>query len=287
MSAISSELAPNERGLVALIRNSLSRDEFFAGLFILGCANGLMGRMLYAFNLEGWAGFVTGVDINLIVLFAFYAGVSAVLSEGKHKLRLSDLIVGCACLVLICLPVYPLSWVAVTVLSLYILLFANGAPDRKRGAVILLTLTMPMLWSRLVFQFFANFILEFDAWFAAALLGTSRVGNTLSFGDGSGILVITPACSSFANVSIALLCWVSVTQWAKHRWAPSDLVWCFLACASVIGVNVTRIAVTGMSQANYAMFHNEWSEMVLSTVMVILITGFSLFGARRELFPRV
>ena len=48
MSAISSELAPNERGLVALLRNSLSRDEFFAGLFILGCVNGLVGRSIYS-----------------------------------------------------------------------------------------------------------------------------------------------------------------------------------------------------------------------------------------------
>ena len=115
-----------------------------------------------------------------------------------------------------------------------------------------LTLTMPMLWSRLVFQFFANFLLDFDAWFVASMLGTSRVGNTVGFGDGSGIMVITPACSSFANISMALLCWVSVTQWAKHRWAPSDLVWCFMACASVVAINVTRIAITGLSQANYA-----------------------------------
>ena len=56
MSAISSELAPNERGLVALLRNSLSRDEFFAGLFILGCVNGFMGRMLYTLSLQGLPG---------------------------------------------------------------------------------------------------------------------------------------------------------------------------------------------------------------------------------------
>ena len=52
MSAISRELAPNERGLVALLRSSLSRDEFFAGLFILGCVNGLMGRMMLTFSLD-------------------------------------------------------------------------------------------------------------------------------------------------------------------------------------------------------------------------------------------
>ena len=49
-----------------------------------------------------------------------------------------------------------MSWVAVTGLSLYILLFANDGPERRRGALILLALTVPMLWSRLFFQFFAQ-----------------------------------------------------------------------------------------------------------------------------------
>ena len=286
MSAISRELAPNERGLVALLRSSLSRDQFFAGLFILGCVNGLMGRMMLTFSLDSWAGIIDSADINLIVLFAFYAGISALLSEGKHELRLSDLVVGCACLILICLPVYALSWIAVTALSLYILLFANDAPDRKRGAIILLALTMPMLWSRLLFHYFANFLLDFDALFVASMLGTPRVGNMVGFGDGSGVMVISPACSSFANISGALLCYVSVTQWAKHRWTPIDLLWGFMACASVVAINVTRIAITGLNQANYAFIHNDWGAAVLGIILMICIIGFSVLGARRELFPR-
>jgi hypothetical protein len=41
------------------------------------------------------------------------------------------------------LPIYPISWVAVTGLSLYILLFANGSwtSARTRAAIILLALT--------------------------------------------------------------------------------------------------------------------------------------------------
>ena len=35
------------------------------------------------------------------------------------------------------------------------------------------------------------------------------------------------------------------------------------------------------------LIHNEWGEMVLGTIMIIFIIGFSVFGARRELFPRV
>lgn len=285
-TSTSTEFTPKGRGLVALLGNALSRDEFFAGLFILGCANGLVGRAIYTASLDGWRGAIVGLDMNLIVLFAFFAGVTAMLSEQKHELRWPDLAVAGVFLILVSLPIFPLSWVAVTGLSLYILLFASGASDRTRGAIILLTLTMPMLWSRLVFQFFANFLLDFDAWFVALMLGTPRIGNTVGFGDGAGAMVITPACSSFANVSMALLCWVSVTQWAKHRWSPKDLLWCFAACASVVAINVTRIAVTGLSQAHYQAIHNEWGEMILNTIMMVFIVGFSVLGVRRELFAR-
>ena len=138
-----------------------------------------------------------------------------------------------------------------------------------------------------MFQYFANFLLDLDARFVSSLMGTNRFGNTVGFADGSGTMIITPACNSFSNISMALLCWVTVTQWAKHRWSPTDLVWCFMACVSVVAINVMRIAITGQSQANYELIHNEWGEMVLGTIMTIFIIGFSVLGARRELFPRV
>ena len=132
-------------------------------------------------------------------------------------------------LVLVILPIYALSWVAVTGLSLYILFFANDGSERRRGALILLALAVPMLWSRLLFQFFARPLLELDATMVTWLLGTERIGNLVRFADNSGYMLITPACASWANISYAFLCWVAVTQWANHRWSSIDLLWSFLA----------------------------------------------------------
>jgi hypothetical protein len=64
---------------------------------------------------------------------------------------------------------------------------------RRRGALILLALTVPMLWSRLLFAFFAKFFLLIDATFVAWLLGTAQDGNIVRFADGSGNMVILPA----------------------------------------------------------------------------------------------
>jgi len=280
-------------GPLAAVRTFISRDEFFAGLYILGCANGLVGRAIYTFHLEGLRGAVTGFESNAIVLFALYAGIAAILSESRDELRPTDLAVAVIFLVLVSVPIFPLSWVAVAGLSLYILLFANGgrslfasgdeSSDRQRGALILLALTFPMVWSRLLFQFFANTVLDIDAAMVASLLGTDRVGNLVGFRDGSGYMMVTAACTSFTNLSFVFLCWVSVTQWAKHRWSTIDLLWLFLACASVVAVNVTRIALTGLSHRSYELIHNEWGEMIIGTIILAMTIGFSVFGARREL----
>ena len=129
-------------------------------------------------NCDGWTGLLE-VDISVIVLFACFAGISTLLQEDGDEIRSADLAVGGVFLILVMLPIFALSWLAVTGLSLYILLFANGGSARRRGALILLALTVPMLWSKLMFQFFAGPILEIDASLAAWLLGTDRVGNVL------------------------------------------------------------------------------------------------------------
>jgi exosortase/archaeosortase family protein len=285
-TTINESIAPS-RGLVAVLQRAMPRNELFAGLYILACANGLLGRAIYTFNLEGFYGAVTGFEINVIVLAACFAGVYLMATSSRDQIRTSDLLVALAFLGLVVLPIYAMSWVAVTGLSFYILLFANDCAERRRGALVLLALAVPMLWSRLLFQFFAKPLLELDATVAAWILGTERTGNLVRFADHSGYMVISPACASFGNLTYVFLCWVVVTQWVKHRWRPIDILGLFLGCVAMVALNGTRIALTGLSYRNYELIHNQWSEMVQSALFLCLIIGFSVLGVRRELFARV
>jgi hypothetical protein len=286
VTATTNELTAPRRGLVAALQHSLPRNEFFAGLYILGLVNGLVGRLYSTSNFDDWTGVVQSLDLNVIVLFACFAGVSAFLSDDREQIRSTDLAVAAVFLIFTALPISALSWVAVTGLSLYILLFANGSSARKRGAVILLALTVPMVWSKLLFKIFAKLILDVDALLVASLLGTNRVGNMVGFADGSGHMVVLPACSSLTNMSLAFLCWVSITQWAEHRWSPVDVFWSLLVCMSVIAVNVTRMSLMGLSYRHYEIIHSELGDMVANFIMLCLMIGFSVLGARRELFSR-
>lgn len=261
------------------------RGELFAGLFILGCANGLAGKAIQSVNQLGWVDAALGTfDISVIVLASCFAGISVILRDKVGKIRSADIAIGGVLLLIITLPIGAMGWLAVTTLSLYILLFTEADEARRRGVIILLATTVPMLWSRLFFDFFASFILEIDASFVGWILGTHRSGNMVEFADHSGTLVIFPSCSSLANTSLALLCWVTVSQSVRHRWCPQDIFWCLLACVSVFAVNVTRITLMGLSLSHYDAIHSPLGDIIVNVITLSLAAGISILGVKRDAF---
>jgi len=123
------------RGSVLPVASELCRGEFFAGLFILGCVSGLTLRIIH--NGYGWAdALLNTFGISIVILISCAAGVSLILQDRTVGLRSSELALGAGFVVLVLLPIGSLSWLAVTALSLYILVSTNVASSR-RGAVIL------------------------------------------------------------------------------------------------------------------------------------------------------
>jgi hypothetical protein len=261
--------------------------ELWGALYLLGCANGLGARIISSVRQHGWADAAAGTfDVSVIVVGACVIGISLVLTEQRRPGWL-DVSIALILSILIALPIGAFSWVGVTLLSLYLLATAGPkAEPQRRGAVILLAATVPVLWSRLVFDLFANFILGVDAALVSRILGTQRTGNMVQFADNSGTLVIFSSCSSLANVSLALLCWVTVSQAVQHRRRAQDAFWCLLACCSVIAVNVLRISIMGLSSAHYQVLHSEPAQILLNVIILALVLSISIAGTRRDLFSR-
>ena len=261
----------------------VDRSELFASVYIVACANGLTARIVKSIYSDGWLDAAIGnFDVSIIVWVACFVGVSLVLIERTGEVQKADLVLSAALLPLMALPIGATSWLAVTILSLYILFFGRPADSLRRGAIVLLAVTVPMFWSRLIFNLFAKFILEIDAIFVGWALGTKRTGNLVEFVDHSGSLAILPSCSSFANVSLALLCWVTISQFARHNWRSQDILWCLLACFSVFAVNVLRVSLMGVNGSFYLLLHSPGVEVLLSIVMLGLVVSISLAGIRHD-----
>ncbi len=268
-------------------RNSIDRNELFAGLFFLGCANGIAVRAIATVRDIGWLNAVIGMfDVSAIVLAACASGLWLMKCRAGPSVTPIDLVMGVVALALIALPIGGLSWIAVGGLALYILLFTDADSTMRRGALILLATTVPMFWSRLLFRYFANFILEIDASLVGWLLGTERTGNMVRFANDSGYLVIFPACSSLANMSLAFLCWITVSEFTGHRRTLGDLWYCLLACSSVLAINVGRMSLMGISVGHYEAIHSQIGDAITNAMIMTVALGWSLLGVRHELFSR-
>jgi exosortase/archaeosortase family protein len=270
------------------LRMRLSRAELFASLSIIGCANGLAGKVIKSANLRGWTNAAFGTfDISAIVVISCVCGIGLMLrSKEVDEVRSTDVAVCAVLLLLIALPVAAMAWLAVTGLSLYRLLFTKVDDSARRGAIILLATTVPMLWSRMLFDFLANPILRVDATLVSWVLGTHRTGNMVEFADRSGTLVIFEGCSSLANMSLALLCWVTVSQFSRHKPRPTDFFWCLLACASVVTVNVLRMSLMGLSVSHYDAIHDALGDFIVNSALLGLTVGISLWGVRGDVIVR-
>jgi exosortase/archaeosortase family protein len=282
-------LSAQARGPVTALQNSTTRDELFAGLCILACANGVWGRVIMAVREGGWQGAVFNLDISAFVLFACVGAVWLLLRDKNGEIRSGDVAVALALIIFIILPIPALGWMALTGLGLYILLFSNGSPSRKRAAILMLAITVPMLWTPLLIQFFERTVLGLDASLVAWLIGSHRAGNMVAFAHGFGYVQIAPACSSITNLALAFLCWVGVMQLADHRLSAEDIFWALLVCSSAVAVNVMRVALVAHSREYYELFHNQYWDVtsaIANIVTMAAAVGFSVLGARRELFSR-
>jgi len=274
--------------LLQAARQSVSRDEFFTGLFILALVNGLAARasqLMRHLDLSALA--ATALSVSAVVWFACFAALALALRSNKdEEVTTADGLVGVAVVFLVAVPISQLSWFALATLALYVLRTSQAGSTMRRAALIFLAITVPMCWGPLLLEAVAKPFLWTDALFVSNLIGTEQTGNLVKFADGSGYFQIFPACSSYHNVSLALLAWISVSQFVEHEWSPKDLVWCLLAALSVLTVNVTRIGLIGLYREHFETIHGPFGSGVADCVSLSLILTICLLGVRREVFSR-
>ena len=75
-----------KRRTMSAVCEAFPRNEFFTLLYFLGCANGLIGRIIQSFQFSDWEGALATADINAIMLLACFAGISLVSAKSPEHL---------------------------------------------------------------------------------------------------------------------------------------------------------------------------------------------------------
>src|SRR4051794_22619291 len=247
--------APSTEAGVWKVRDWVSRGQLFAGLLIIPCVNGFAGRIIEASHEFGWYAVAAGFDVSVIVWLAALGSLRLVLRTGGGQITRLDLAAAAVVLILTAVPVPKLSWVALTLSSIYISRASLPGSAMRRAALICLALTAPMFWGPVLMNIYFEPFQWLDAWLISGVTGTERLGNLVQLANGPGYLMIGQACSSFHNISLAILASVTTNQMVGGTRGVARLGWCLLACASVLAVNVIRISLIGLHPNYYDLLH--------------------------------
>jgi hypothetical protein len=181
------------------------------------------------------------------------------------------------------LPAHLGVWLSMTLSGLYLITMFRSDAKLAAAATVLLALAINGYWAPRIFAFFAYYLLRADAALVGTALsltqpGMSWEGTIIGNLQGHSVFIYSP-CSSFHNISLGLLCWVSLTKLVRTFWVPADLVVALLICVVVITLNATRLYLMAQSPEHYIYWHVGMGEQLVAWMTTAIVLVLSLWGA--------
>ena len=93
-------------------------------------------------------------------------------------------------------------------------------------------------------------------------------------------MLIAPYCSSVANISLAILCWVLFAQFRGLDWSLRSAAWCLLACLAVILINVVRIGLMVLHREQFDLIHGPIGAALANWLSIAAVLAICLWGTR-------
>jgi hypothetical protein len=170
----------------------------------------------------------------------------------------------------------------------YFMIAAGDDRNVRAAGVVLLALSTQLVWAPILFQLFTPELLRVDAALVGEILKPLRPdiiwrGASFVAPDGHAITLIG-GCSSFNNVSTAVLACVAITMLRRTEWLRRDIATLAIACVMMILVNAARLCLLAWSIEFHAFWHDGAGAQILGigqTFAVLLIAWWGASPRRR------
>ncbi|MET0529360.1 MAG: hypothetical protein ABW003_13670 [Microvirga sp.] len=257
-----------------------ARSALFSCFITVAILNGLAPKMIVSLETKGLAeSLLSTFGVSAVVWIAAAVAIALVRDTGETSTD-RDLVVAAIVLPSLVVPIAPAAWLGLTVLALHICASSARNSAVWRGGWIALGVTVPVFWTPSLFKLLSQPILMADATLVSWLVGLPRDGNVVALADGSGSLWIAPECSSLANVSLAILCWMTFMRAEGLPLTRRSLAWCALGCVLVVCVNIVRISLIALYPDWYEVIHGPYGALVASWTILFLIAWVGLAAVR-------
>ncbi len=225
---------------------------------------------------------------NYIYWLACYAVIYRlqVSDQASRATRIDAWLVGAICLSILLTSFLPYRFATGLLASItagYFLTAADGDRNVRAAGVVLLALSTQLVWGPILFQLFTPELLRADAALVGEMLTSVRPDivwreTTFVTPDGHAIALIG-GCSSFNNVSTAVLACVAIAMLARTEWVRRDLATVAIACVVMILVNAFRICLLAWSGAFHAYWHDGAGAQILGIGQTLLVLLIAWWGA--------
>lgn len=165
--------------------------------------------------------------------------------------------------------------VLATIAALYLCLNHRGDLNFKAAGAVFLAIAANGVWGPLFFSYSADEFLWADSRITGAVLHFLRPdiewsALAIRAPDGHRIVVIDQ-CSSFHNMTLAILCAVSMIMLRRHTWRQSDIYVIAILCVTMFLMNAARIFAMALGKANYIYWHDGPGAMIFGAAVTLVI----------------
>ncbi len=233
------------------------------------------GTIIFAiFFLSTFFGLADRVDIGgpaALQTFELFGAVASLylLSRSRRFGTVSPLDwIACASAILLASSGF--AGFSITLFALYLVFRADGDLNAKAAGTVAAAVAVQALWAPMIFSKLSFIFLEIDAgavgWLISLIIpGASWSGTVVTTPSGHDV-VITAACASFHNLSLASLCWVTLTMLHRPYWVKADIYTGLVAVLIQFGFNIWRLTFVCFSAPMYEFWHEGLGKHIFSAV---------------------
>ena len=234
----------------------LARPSAFACAGVLAALNAQADHILVAVKFQPlWTAIFGLAGISAVMWVAMYAALKLGFVADRRPVTRKDAVVLAAVVLLSFLPVSYSAQAGLLLCGAYLLVTSAPGEDARRIAFLLLALTGPLLWGRILLQELAVPLLSLDAHLVGLAIGTEVHGNTVQFAGSAKQFLVGTGCSSVHNMSLAIVLWTTAAVGFRIRIDARYLA-CGVAMAGLMfATNIARLAAIGLYPASFQFLH--------------------------------
>ena len=159
---------------------------------------------------------------------------------------------------------------SISLFALYLFLRDRRDLYTRAAGTVAAAVAVQAVWAPLIFSKISFVFLQIDAGIVGSLVslvvpGATWSGTVVSTPSGHDVAILE-LCASFHNLSLASLCWVTLSMLHRPYWVKGDIYIGLGAALIQFGFNIWRLVFVCLSLPMYQFWHDGLGKHIFSAV---------------------